>query len=369
MKLQRVAIENFKGIKALEIDFMSSSYTPRPLTALLGDNGSGKTTVLQAIALTLSLATRRTRQPADLAWHGFLAERLSTLGDTAVHLTVVLEPEEIRLTSALFREWYDSLSSDWRESHKIVEPSQRQIVDLVYESGRTSGRLSSPHGYAGVNQFLGRYYVKLLLRTHPEKRRLFAQLGDVFWFDQYRNLGSAMMGRNDDTLRASEEAESWKAGVEQLREFLLGWWAYHTSPKEGGKDYIAALKQRFSEIFPGTEFRGVMPRESIAAPGAKDFYFLLERDGKVYDLAEMSSGEQAIFPLIYEFVRLDIARSVVLIDELELHLHPPQQQALLRSLRRIGPDCQFIISTHSPFLADVIPRDHEVRLEGGRRSL
>jgi hypothetical protein len=265
----------------------------------------------------------------------------------------------------LFREWYDSLSSDWRESHKIVEPSQLPIVDLVYESGR----LLSLQGYSGLNQFRGRYYIKALLRTHPEKRRLFGELGDIFWFDQYRNLGTAMSGRRDEVFERSGEAENWKAGVEQLREFLLGWWAYHNSPREGGKDYIEALAHRFSEIFLGTTFRGVAPRENIAAPTAGDFYFLLERDGKVYDLAEMSSGEQAIFPLIYEFVRLDIARSVVLIDELELHLHAPQQQALLRALRRIGPDCQFIISTHSQFLTDVIPREHEVRLEGGHRSL
>jgi predicted ATPase len=157
--------------------------------------------------------------------------------------------------------------------------------------------------------------------------------------------------------------------VEQLREFLLGWWAYHTTPQKRGKDYLAALQKHFVEIFPGIEFRGVAPREGIAAPTAGDFYFLLARDGVTYDLAEMSSGEQAIFPLVYEFVRLDIARSVVLLDELELHLHPPQQQALLQALRRLGPDCQFIISTHSPFLADVIPRDHEFRLPGGYRSL
>ena len=68
MKLKRAYIENFKGIKGpLEIDFTSPAFSktgeivnePRPLTCLLGDNGSGKTTVLQAIALTLSLASRQ----------------------------------------------------------------------------------------------------------------------------------------------------------------------------------------------------------------------------------------------------------------------------------------------------------------------
>lgn len=365
MDVRRVSIENFKGVKALEIDFSTPSAGSRQLTALLGDNASGKTTVLQAIALTLSLATRRTREPAEFNWHGFLAERVSSLGPTRVELDVALDPAEVRLTTTLFNEWYSSLSSDWRQSHRIVPPSDHHRVTLVYETGR----LSSPHGFAGVNQFLGRYYVKILAKTHPDKRRLFSQLGDVFWFDQHRNLGSAVSTRGDEPGGVKND-EGWKTGVEQLREFLVGWWGYHTSPeKRGGKDYIVALERHFADLFPGVRFRGIMPREDVAAPGARDFYFLLERDGTVYDLAEMSSGEQAVFPLVYEFVRLDIARSVVLIDELELHLHPPQQQALLGALRRIGPDCQFVISTHSPFLADVIPGDEEVRLEGGRRCL
>jgi predicted ATPase len=114
---------------------------------------------------------------------------------------------------------------------------------------------------------------------------------------------------------------------------------------------------------------GVEPRSVDRIPSAADSYFLIERQGRVYDLAEMSSGEQAVFPLLYEFVRQDIAHSVVLIDELELHLHPPQQQALLNALRRIGPDCQFIITSHSPYLETVVPDEDEVRLPGGQRCL
>jgi predicted ATP-dependent endonuclease of OLD family len=95
----------------------------------------------------------------------------------------------------------------------------------------------------------------------------------------------------------------------------------------------------------------------------------MERDGKTYDIAEMSSGEQAVFTLAFEFVRLNIKRSIILIDELELHLHPPEQQMLLYALPKLGPDCQFIITTHSEYLTSAIPNEYEVRLEGGVRCL
>ena len=363
MKLTRIRIENFKGIRALDLS-LEGATGPRPLTCLVGDNGAGKTTVLQAVALVISLATRHTTFPAELSWHGFLAERVSSLGETRVELEVVLDREEVALTQDLFVEWRDSLPGERRQSQPIVPPDTLGRLNLIYESGKVSCR----QGSAAFFQFLGRYYVRQLIRTRPTLRENFHKLGDVFWFDQFRNLGSPRLARsNDDNGDANLPSESWTAGVEQLRKFLIGWWAVHKSPERGaGKDYIDELEIKFAQIFPGTHFRGVLQRDNVAAPGSEDFYFLLEQAGKVYDLAEMSSGEQAVFPLIYEFVRLDIARSIVLIDELELHLHPPQQQALLAALRRIGPDCQFIITTHSPFLEDVIPEDDIYRLAGGK---
>ncbi len=109
MKLKHVVIENFKGIQSVEFPTDEAPNALGRLTALLGDNGSGKTTVLQAIALTLSMATRRTRDMASFNWHGFLPERVPSLGSTFVELHVAFEPEEISLTHDLFLAWEDSL--------------------------------------------------------------------------------------------------------------------------------------------------------------------------------------------------------------------------------------------------------------------
>jgi hypothetical protein len=360
MKLRRALIENFKGIRRLEIHFEASG-SVRPLTVLVGDNGSGKTTALQAIALTLSLATRRTPNASSFNWHGFIPERVGSLGRTRVELDVILDAEEVTLTSQLYEEWVQQLPAEFLQTHRIVAPSKHTEITLIYEAGRVSAK----QGFAAVTQFLGRYYTLVLAKTQRDKRAWLSKFGSAFWFDQYRNLGS--VGSSDET----QPAEGWTAGVEQLREYLVGWWAYHMTPEKlgGNKDFLASMEPYLAQIFPGTRFGGIAPREGLTAPSGRDFYFLLERDGNRYDLAEMSSGEQAVFPLLYEFIRLDIARSVVLIDELELHLHPPEQQSLLGALPKLGSDCQYIITTHSPFLIDVIPQDQQVRLAGGRPCL
>jgi len=362
MNIKSVNIRNFKGIREVEFSMEKSSKTPRQLTALLGDNGSGKTSILQAIALTLSMATRRTRDVASFDWHGFLPERLPSLGPTCVELEIVFDDEEVALTQELFQEWYESLPSDRRQVMSIVPPSEHAEVILRFEKGR----VTSPQGFEAVNQFLGRYYIKALKDTRPELRDKFPKLGDIFWFDQHRNLGSLMA---ENLSFEGLKCEGWQAGVEQLREYLVGWWGHHTTAPRRGKDFIEPLEGLFEKVFPGTRFVGIMPREGVTTPKANDFYFLIDRDGRIYDLAEMSSGEQAVFPLVYEFVRLDIQRSIVLIDELELHLHPPEQQRLLASLPKIGSDCQYIITTHSEFLSSAIPNEQEVRLEKGMRCL
>lgn len=354
MQLAHLKIQNFKGIENLEISFLKEGLDePRPVTLLLGDNGSGKTTVLQAIALVLSLATRRIEEPSELEWPGFLAERVSSRGRTRVELEVVFEEDELNAISEANQRWF---SLQLRHMPMLppdgLRPTKERRVTLVYNDGVFSCLPSA----AVLSQFHGRWFIRESIRTQPRLRAMFSRLGDVFWFDQHRNLMT--LGRGD------------RPGIEGLREYLIGWWAFHTSPRvDPETDYLGHLETRFAELFPGTGFVGVEPKPGRTSASVADMYFFLERNGLRYDLAEMSSGEQAIFPLLYEFVRLDIARSVVLIDELELHLHPPQQQSLLAALRRIGPDCQFIVTTHSPYLEQVTPNEHEVRLPGGQRCL
>jgi predicted ATP-binding protein involved in virulence len=56
---------------------------------------------------------------------------------------------------------------------------------------------------------------------------------------------------------------------------------------------------------------------------------------------------------------------VVLIDEIDLHLHPKWQRSVVASLERTFPNCQFIITTHSPQVVGELPPESVLLLRDG----
>ena len=242
-------------------------------------------------------------------------------------------------------------------------PGDQREVRLIYENKHAH----SPDGPRGFWQFRGRHYVRQAQALENIGTSLLDRIGDVFWYDQFRSIASLGAGMEQITRSAKRGSAS---EIAELRENLVVWWVYHKSDvKSSGPDYIVELEKRFADIFPGTRFLGPSPKDTARGNGTKDFYFLLEREKRSFDLEEMSSGEQAVFPLVCDFVRSRISRSVVLIDELELHLHPPEQQGLLSNLPRLGPDCQFLFTTHSSFIEGALIRDQVTRLPGGTLCL
>jgi energy-coupling factor transporter ATP-binding protein EcfA2 len=340
MKLRKAVIDNFKGIKHLELGFTTPDGGVRDRTLLLGDNGSGKTTALQAIALTFGLATQKFNNKSDFTWPGFVLERMSSLGATSVDLEVDLYGQEWDAIVKLSKLGFFAIDFDKRNS-------STSYVSLKYF---TEPREKDPqYKYLAVRNRLLKFE-----KESPQVSRFIARLGDVFWFDQFRSLGAS-------------NAAGWTDAVESLRTKLVGLWGLHTSTPPPEKDHVVLIQEHMARIFPGFEFVGVQPKNNKNQPTPTNMYVMVRRDGceVPYDISEMSSGEQAVFPLAYEIVWQDIANSVVLLDELELHLHPPEQQGLYTFLPKLAPGCQFIVTSHSVALEDIVPEDEKIRLQGG----
>ena len=324
MQLASLEIDNFKRLDRLALSFLQQDGTPRPLTLIAGAGGTGKTTVLQAIALVLSLATWRTASPGAFAWPGFSSVRLSSRGPTRVALTVHFDEDEQAAIGAAYAAWAKRGARGDEALLAMAKPLLAPRVRLVFEDGA----LHFPDGRGAEGQFLGR---SSLRAVHQEDRAALRQtlstLGDVFWFDEHRSLGTRLIGGR-------------------------------------GTD-LARVERLFAELWPGVCLEDLTPPVARALPGACEHLDLCARRGDLrYDVAELSAGEKDALFLLHGCAVDVSTRSVVLIDEVALHLHPPQQQALLSALRRLAPSCQFLVTTRSDAAAQVVPTDDIVRLLG-----
>ncbi|MBQ7609346.1 MAG: AAA family ATPase [Desulfovibrionaceae bacterium] len=101
----------------------------------------------------------------------------------------------------------------------------------------------------------------------------------------------------------------------------------------------------------------------------RPFRICIRKNDREYEFLQLSDGEKCLIALLGDLAqRLAIANptlsnplegeAVVLIDELELHIHPNWQSMLIGSLQKLFPNAQFLITTYSPLiLSNVHPEN------------
>ncbi len=363
MKISKIRLENFKRFKGLEVDFVNG--LTRELSdrfLVLGDNGSGKTTLLQAIALCLSMCSGKIQNVSEFDWQGWVPGRYEKWGTPLIELDVHFTDEEIQATIDVARKWVELKKPKSQitpnDNHKITLRLRGEWVEVVGEQGKKSK--------STLFQLKGRQYATQLIKTSPWVRDYFDKLPGFFWFDQFRNLATPPFEGEE---KKSKERVSYDIGVSRLRRYLNNWKLSQFVGEDKGQNWLLDLENSYKKVFPGRSFHGLEPMHTGNAPTSEDYYFMLSDGNRTYDIEEMSAGEQSIFPMLFEFVRMQIRNSVVLIDEVDLNLHPPLAQSLVNALPFIGKNCQFIMTTHSEPVSSIVSPEEIHRLQGGKLCL
>ena len=333
MKLASVEIENFRAVEKLAL-----TLDPR-LTVLHGSNAHGKTSVLGAIAAglgaiphLLSEVFERGLLDTDLrVGASDLHVALTTVEGISWSGTVVKgQPARREYTSAL-KDRMDEIVSDHEDGRPVEFPivafydTDRVIFDQTerwsdfrkeldrYDAFK--GALSSRTNFQGLFEW---FYFK----ENEELREQREQRDFGYQLDELSNLRRAISSMLDDVSEPHIEMDPPR---------------FMVSVRTGRKSEKLALDQ----LSGG--YRAVL---ALAA-----------------DLAwRMAQGNPHLDnPLESE--------AVVLIDEVDLHLHPSWQQRILDDLTRTFPNTQFIVSTHSPQVLTTVRPEHIVELvreEDGR---
>jgi uncharacterized protein (TIGR02646 family) len=275
--ISRIEIRNFKILKHLDLDFPEPTNLNTPWLMLLGENGLGKSSVLQAVSLALMGSSYRDSLDVDarrmVSWG-------ASEGSVRVHLTGN-EPVELRFSN--------------RSPEFESTPQEPQVLLMAYGATRLLPRLAG----AATGPVYG-----------PARGTRFANVDNLF-----------------DPFTALSEPRTW---LNELDE----------------KDFHTVARC-LKELFP---VRGIEHFER--QPGGVHVRVF----GRTLTLEQLSDGYQSVLALatdmmqvlLHRWPAVEIAEGIVVIDELEAHLHPSWRMRIVKSLKQVFPRLQFLATTHDP---------------------
>jgi predicted ATP-binding protein involved in virulence len=323
MKVTKLNLKNFRDAQALSLKL-----NPK-LNVFVGVNGSGKSTVLDAIAIMLSWPTKRIIRSG--ASGSSIIENDITNGKSSSSIQLSCEIDSKTI------EW--KLSKN-RKGHAASE-DKSNLLDLKDYVTAIQNQISETSEKVNIPLFV--YYpVNRAVLDIPLRIRGQHNFDLLTAYDNALTSG-ANFRTFFEWFRVREDLEN-----EKFREYQ------NVSIKPIDSQFpdpqLEAVRNALSKILP--DFSNLTVRRS-------PLRMEVEKNGKRLIVNQLSGGELILIAMIGDLARrMAIANpdstkpllgsGIVLIDEIDLHLHPRWQRIIVHKLLAIFPNCQFIISTHSP---------------------
>lgn len=323
LAVERLEIRNFKNIENLDLDFTRPSSLSGCWTCIAGINGSGKSSILQALCLVL------------------LGEKMvPQLGGERIK-RMIRRADDQRLEAEI-----SAVVRDGTERRTLYLPLSEQGID---------SKLYSHPEYSGMLELWDRLQHQLLVS-----------------YGASRNLSDFRDTRNSDRDRKVQRQMTLFDSLTQVAsvEVLLD-----GGPQMSGP--LHTLKKLLSVVLT-----------QDLLPGSQPDRMTFDQDGTEVEALDLPDGFRSTVAWLGDLCAAwhetasaeeigdgDPARihGIVLLDEIDLHLHPSLQRSLVPRLREALPHVQFFVTTHSPLVLSSFDRTELIALdrqaESGVREL
>lgn len=343
-------VRGFHGPRACDLDFARPGGGYAGWTVLAGRNGSGKTTLLRAIAIGLAGPRRAHKLDGDLPAH-------MSHGKPSGTLNVYVRPDPSVDGGARASESF-AASAHWMSNGETGPGERASMVAF--------GPLHS---------------------DHPDCDYLWSTAPFPGWFHAgygpFRRMTG--VGLYDRTSKPSDRAAALRTLFEEQSalteafDWLLSVHLRALENRPGAADLKTGVLALLND--------GLLPDGYRIEDVNSEGLWLNRRgeagsEGPLTELRHMSDGQRTVVALVLDIVRqmhtaygeitVDVRDQhpclphpgVVLIDEVDAHLHPSWQQRIGEWLKSHFPAVQFIVSTHSPYVCQAADPGGLIRVPG-----
>jgi hypothetical protein len=318
MHIRQLHIQNLACFENVTFDFTDDAGKPCKWVVLLGENGAGKSTALRALVAGSQAVIQPKTHPIPV-----IPDLLRVLD--ICHIRVAVDPDTDD-------EGYSNGGVSWDVK---IWATPNTTVPVSYLMGQIDHPQSRDAGwfFAAYRPWRGRRFIESgseassYAITAPREERTMSL------FDDYSRM---------------TPIREWLADLDYRRLKETG-----DGKKQADAIYDLAVRA-IESIFPnrGVKIIEVTPTKNV----------ILEENGVRVSIDALSDGYQSAMNWIGDLVRRLVeafpnkknplhAHGVVLVDEIDLHLHPRWQRTIVNQIREVFPHLQFIVTTHSPFIA------------------
>lgn len=325
MYFKKITINNFKSIESMSFELKQGT------NLLIGDNGVGKTAILEAMIVALGsfISGIKGVNAQGILQSDVRFEKKEVAGASSNIKYFI--PVSIESTICINdKDFFCIRSRENETGTSKTKTSAGQLNKYVLElvNNLTSEMpLLCYHSTARVTQFRRGDFGKASKNKLDDRR-----CGYIGCLDKAKDISSI---------------KEWCLKME-LAEYHKG----KPMPEyEAFKNIISRVMYRMSDLEEKPKIYYSKTYEDIV---------YLE-DGKEYPVAILSAGYQSVLWMTMDMVfrmallnpeceDLSHIHGIVLIDEIDMHLHPKWQWKILDVLKEVFPNIQFIIATHSPII-------------------
>lgn len=328
MKLKNVSLENFRSKASSCLELGSR------LTLLIGENGTGKTTFLDAIAIALGEMLTYLPEVKGI--------NFKTRGDIHQQDGKPAPYTRIKVVASTGVGW-DRMQKRDKSKRTAMQIKAglgvKQLHRYLQESILDPWNLGLPFQLPVIVQYGVKRawldYSPVSRRGFPKDHSRFESLADALnSTSRFRSALNWFYNKENEESRLKQERRDFDATLPELN----------------------AVRRCITTLFPNLS----NPRFTL-----NPLRFVVSQDGEELEIDQLSDGYKTMLGLAIDLSwrmaganpHLEdplAAEAIVMIDEVDLHLHPAWQQRVVSDLLRCFPNTQFILTTHSSVVVEGI---------------